>query len=450
MLQEMMLIERISYMKLQGTMKINGAGHLEIGGCDTTELRKTYGTPLVVVDEGYLQNICREYYQAFSKREEGMVIYASKAFLTPALLEVIEKEGLGLDTVSGGELYMAYTSGFPMDKVFFHGNNKSREEIEMAIEYGVGRIVLDNEDEISHVEEIAREKGVKPSVLLRITPGIDAHTHDFIKTGHIDSKFGFTLATGEALEGVRRVVESPSLEYKGLHCHIGSQIFGTESFRHTVAVMVAFLGIIRAELEVEGEDLDMGGGRGIYYTEGDDPTSIEEYSQAVFSVLREETEKAGLSLPRIIIEPGRSIIGPCGTNLYTVGTMKDIPGIRKYVAVDGGMSDNIRPALYGARYELGIASRMLADGPAEVVTIAGKLCESGDILARDVSLPALQEGDLLAMISTGAYGYSMASNYNMTGKPAVVFVRDGNSDLVIRRQSYKDLMAGHIVPERLK
>ena len=437
-------------MKLQGTMKINDSGHLEIGGCDATVLRETYGTPLVVVDEGYLQNICRDYYQAFSKKENGMVIYASKAFLTPALLGIIKREGLGLDTVSGGELYMDKASGFPMDRVFFHGNNKSRDEIKMAIEYGVGRIVLDNHDEISHVEAIAREMGARPSVLLRITPGIDAHTHDFIKTGHIDSKFGFTLATGEALDGVRRVLESPSLEYKGLHCHIGSQIFGTESFRHTVAVMVGFLGKIRTELGIEGEDLDIGGGRGIYYTEGDDPTPIQEYSEAVFSVLREETEKAGLKMPRIIIEPGRSIIGPCGTNLYTVGTMKDIPGIRKYVAVDGGMSDNIRPALYGARYELGIANRMLAAEPAETVTIAGKLCESGDILARDVSLPILHEGDLLAMISTGAYGYSMASNYNMAGKPAVVFVQDGKSDLVIGRQSYKDLMAGHVVPERLK
>lgn len=437
-------------MKLQGTMSINQEGHLTIGGCDSVTLKEEYGTPLLVVDEGYLTKICQEYYGEFSGRENSLVLYASKAFLTPSLLNIIKASGLGLDTVSGGELYMAKQANFPMERVFFHGNNKTREEIELAIDYGVGRIVLDNHFEIEHVEKIASEKGVRTEVLLRITPGIDAHTHDFIKTGHIDSKFGFTLATGDALEGVAKVIQAPHLKFKGLHCHIGSQIFGTESFIHAVEVMSEFIREIKVQFGVVVEDLDIGGGRGIYYTQGDDPTSIPEYSKAVFSALKKAIAASGVEMPRVCIEPGRSIIGPCGTNLYTVGSIKDIPGIRKYVAVDGGMSDNIRPALYGAEYEVGVASRMLELTPTEKVTIAGKLCESGDILARDIELPIIKTGDVLAMISTGAYGYSMASNYNMIGKPAVIFVKDGKSELVIKRQTYEDLMANHISLERLK
>ena len=437
-------------MKLQGTMNINESGHLEIGSCDTVDLVKRYGTPLVVIDEKQLKGICGDYKEHFSGQGDALVLYASKAFLTPSVLSVVHKAGLGLDTVSGGELYMAKHSGFPMDKVFFHGNNKTREEIEMAIDYKVGRIVLDNHFEIEHVESIAKDKGVRPEVLLRITPGIDAHTHDFIKTGHIDSKFGFTLQTGDAMEGVRRVIESPYLEFKGLHCHIGSQIFGTESFRHAIEVMVQFIKSIKDQLGTEVVDLDIGGGRGIYYAGDDEPTPISDYAQAIFDTLHAAVKNTGIKIPRICIEPGRSIIGPCGTNLYTVGSIKEIPGIRKYVAVDGGMSDNIRPALYGARYDVGIASRMTATAPLEVVTISGKLCESGDILARDLELPVLHTGDVLAMTSTGAYGYSMASNYNMIGKPAVIFVGDGKSDLIISRQTNADLMRGHISLERLK
>lgn len=437
-------------MKLQGTMKINDKDHLEIGGCDTVALAKEFGTPLVVIDEEYLTSICEDYFTAFTAKEKSLVLYASKAFLTPSILGIIKKNGMGLDTVSGGELYMAKKSGFPMDKVFFHGNNKTSQEIMQAIEYGVARIVLDNHYEIDFVNKIAKDLNAKPDVLLRITPGIDAHTHDFIKTGHIDSKFGFTLQTGDAMEGVKKVVDSEYLNFKGLHCHIGSQIFGTESFIHAVDVMMNFIKDINDTVGVEVEDLDIGGGRGIYYTEGDDPTSIENYSDAIFSQLKAKTSQLSLKMPKIYIEPGRSIIGPCGTNLYKVGSIKDIPGIRKYVAVDGGMSDNIRPALYGAKYEVGIASRMSEIKKSETITISGKLCESGDILARDIELGEVFSGDILAMTSTGAYGYSMASNYNMIGKPAVVFVRNGNSDLVIKRQSYEDLLSSHIMLERLK
>lgn len=437
-------------MKLQGTMKINDKDHLEIGGCDTVALAKEFGTPLVVIDEDYLNSICEDYYTAFTTKGKSLVLYASKAFLTPSILAIIKKNGMGLDTVSGGELYMAKKSGFPMDKVFFHGNNKTSEEIMQAIEYGVARIVLDNHYEIDFVNKIAKDLNAKPDVLLRITPGIDAHTHDFIKTGHIDSKFGFTLQTGDAMDGVKKVVNSEYLNFKGLHCHIGSQIFGTESFTHAVDVMMNFIKDIKDTVGLEVEDLDIGGGRGIYYTEGDDPTSIENYSNAIFGQLKAKTSELSLNMPKIYIEPGRSIIGPCGTNLYKVGSIKDIPGIRKYVAVDGGMSDNIRPALYGAKYEVGIASRMNDEKEMEKITISGKLCESGDILARDVVLGKVLSGDILAMTATGAYGYSMASNYNMIGKPAVVFVKNGNSDLVIKRQSYEDLLSSHIMLERLK
>ncbi|MCI0502058.1 MAG: diaminopimelate decarboxylase [Fusobacteria bacterium] len=437
-------------MKLQGTMKINENGHLEIGGCDVVSLANNFGTPLVVIDEDQLTEICKDYYNNFTGKEDSLVLYASKAFLSPSILGIINKNGLGLDTVSGGELYMAYKSGFPMSKVFFHGNNKTDEEIKMAIEYGVGRIVLDNDFEIDHVNRVAIEQDKKVEVLLRITPGIDAHTHDFIKTGHIDSKFGFTLQNGDALAGVAKTANYSNLIFKGLHCHIGSQIFGTESFEHAVDVMVKFIAEINNELMLEVTDLDIGGGRGIYYTQGDDPTPIKEYSQAIFTVLKNKVNEYKLNMPKIYIEPGRSIIGPCGSNLYSVGSIKDIPGIRKYVAVDGGMSDNIRPALYGAKYEVGIGNRMNANSNSEVITISGKLCESGDILARDIELPIIESGDTLVMTSTGAYGYSMASNYNMIGKSAVVLVKDGKSDLIIKRQSYDDLMTNHIFLERLK
>ncbi len=437
-------------MKLQGTMRINDKDHLEIGGCDAVRLAKEFGTPLVVIDELYLNSICEEYYSAFTAKENSLVLYASKAFLTPSIISIIKKNGLGLDTVSGGELYMAKKSGFPMDKVFFHGNNKTKEEIIQAIDYGVGRIVLDNHYEIEFVDQIAQDLKAKPNVLLRITPGIDAHTHDFIKTGHIDSKFGFTLQTGDAMDGVKKVIQSDNLNFRGLHCHIGSQIFGTESFIHTVDVMMNFINDIKNELGVEVDDLDVGGGRGIYYTDDDEPTSIDNYSDAIFTTLKDKISKLDLKMPKLYVEPGRSIIGPCGTNLYMVGSIKDIPGIRKYVAVDGGMSDNIRPALYGAKYDVGIASRMKDDKDIETITIAGKLCESGDILAKDVELSKLYSGDILAMTSTGAYGYSMASNYNMIGKPAVVFVKNGYCDIAIKRQSFEDLWVNHVMIERLK
>ncbi|AMP20558.1 diaminopimelate decarboxylase [endosymbiont 'TC1' of Trimyema compressum] len=436
-------------MKLIGTMKVNEQNHLEIGGCDVVDLQKTYGTPLVVVDETHVSSICKDYYKNFTEKTNGkaIVLYASKAFMTPSLCKIINKEKLGLDVVSGGELFMALKAGFPAEKIFFHGNNKSSEELNMALDSGVGRIVIDNDDELEKLNRVAGDKGVKANVLLRITPGIDAATHAFIRTGSVDSKFGFTLPNGDALKGVEKAYSLENIKFKGLHCHIGSQIFEMQSFKDAVGVMVNFIEEIKKTLNIVVEDLDMGGGFGIYYTEEDNPSTIALYSENILNTLESLIEEKGLLMPNVFVEPGRSIIGPAGSNLYTVGSVKNIPGVRKYVSIDGGMVDNIRPALYDAKYEVALGNRMDEIG-TDVVTVTGKCCESGDILARDIALPVAKAGDVLVMSSTGAYGYSMASNYNVLGKPAVVFVKDGESQLVIKRESHEDMMKNHILLDR--
>ena len=436
-------------MKLIGTMKVNEQNHLEIGGCDVVNLQKTYGTPLIVVDETHVSSICKDYYKNFTEKTNGkaIVLYASKAFMTPSLCKIINKEKLGLDVVSGGELFMALKAGFPAEKIFFHGNNKSLEELNMALDSGVGRIVIDNDDELEKLNRVAGDKGVKANVLLRITPGIDAATHAFIRTGSVDSKFGLTLPNGDALKGVEKAFSLENIKFKGLHCHIGSQIFEMQSFKDAVGVMVDFIEEIKKTLNIVVEDLDMGGGFGIYYTEEDTPSTIALYSENILNTLESLIEEKGLLMPNVFIEPGRSIIGPAGSNLYTVGSIKNIPGVRKYVSIDGSMADNIRPALYDAKYEVALGNR-IDKIATDVVTVTGKCCESGDILARDIPLPVVKAGDLLVMSSTGAYGYSMASNYNVLGKPAVVFVKDGESQLVIKRESYEDMMKNHILLDR--
>ena len=436
-------------MKLIGTMKINEVNHLEIGGCDVVDLQQTYGTPLVVIDGAHVRSICKDYYKNFTEKTNGKanVLYASKAFMTPSLCKIINSEKLGLDVVSGGELFMAFKAGFPAEKIFFHGNNKGLEELNMALDSGVRRIVIDNDDELEKLNKVAGEKGVKANVLLRITPGIDAATHAFIRTGSVDSKFGFTLPNGDALKGVEKASKLENIEFKGLHCHIGSQIFEMTSFKDAVGVMVDFIAELKDTLNIIVEDLDMGGGFGIYYTEEDTPSTIASYSENILNTLESLINEKKLLMPNVFVEPGRSIIGPAGSNLYTVGSIKNIPGVRKYVSIDGGMADNIRPALYGAKYEAVLGNRM-DEGGTDVVTVTGKCCESGDILARDVLLPVAKAGDVLVMSSTGAYGYSMASNYNVLGKPAVVFVKDGESQLVIKRESYEDMMRNHIILDR--
>ncbi|HPF43764.1 MAG TPA: diaminopimelate decarboxylase [Syntrophomonadaceae bacterium] len=436
-------------MFLTGTMKINNTGHLEIGGIDVLHLVKDYGSPLWVIDEQGFRDNCRSFRDAFLNYGDTMVLYASKSLCCLSICRIIDEEGLGLDVVSGGELYTALQAGFPADRIYFHGNNKSREELNMALEAGVGRIVVDNFYELELLNNLSREKGLITDILLRITPGVEAHTHEYIKTGQIDSKFGFTLTDGQAWEAVKRALQCPGLFLQGLHCHIGSQIFEPESFQHTIELMIEFMKKIKAETGYELAELDLGGGFGIYYAPGDLPPTTEKWAEVIINHVKAQAEKAGLKMPRVIIEPGRALISPAGVTLYTIGSSKEVTGIRKYIAVDGGMNDNPRPALYNARHSAIIANKaqLAAD---ETVSVAGKCCESGDMLIWDVALPQAEAGDILAVFATGAYTYSMSSNYNRQPRPAMVLVNQGNADVIIERETYKDLIRNDRIPGRLK
>lgn len=426
-------------MKLFGSMGIRD-NVLHLGDISIAEIAKEYGTPLYVIDETLVRSQCRRYISAFKAQSGGnRVAYAGKAFLTLAMCQIINQEGLYLDVVSGGELYTAYKSGFPMEKIYFHGNNKTIDEIEMGIKFGVGRFVVDNFYEIEKIDEIARKNNKVQEILLRITPGIEAHTHDYIKTGQVDSKFGFTLLNNKTLDAVKRAIALPNIQLKGLHSHIGSQIFELQPFMDEANIMLTLMKSIEDTTGYKMEELDLGGGFGIYYKEGDAPKEIEDYCSAIIKSAEARAEELGISLPNLVIEPGRSIIGNAGITLYTVGSIKEIPEVRKYVAVDGGMTDNIRPALYNAEYECIIANRVKSENK-ETVTISGKCCESGDILLNNVNIPAPQSGDILAVLSTGAYGYSMSSNYNKIPRAAVVLVDNNNARLICERQSYEDLI----------
>ncbi|MGI6606142.1 MAG: diaminopimelate decarboxylase [Peptococcia bacterium] len=436
-------------MRLHGTMKINERGHLSIGGCDAVELTREFGTPLYVMDEEQIRRICCSYYEHFMVKYPGNeVIYASKAFMTKAMARIIAQEKLGLDVVSGGELYTALEAGFPADRIYFHGNNKAPAEIVLALDRKVGRFIVDNPDELALLETLCREKGCRAKILIRVTPGIDAHTHHYIRTGQIDSKFGQAIATGQALEIVQKALSLDNVDLKGVHCHIGSQIFEKESFRHAAEVMMDFMHKIKTTTGRELSELNLGGGIGIYYEESDAPAPVSDFTEIIMQTVAQKAESFQMKVPKVIIEPGRSIVGTAGTTLYTVGSIKDIPGIRKYVAVDGGMGDNPRPALYQAKYEAAVANKM-NETASEVVSIAGKCCESGDMLIWDINLPKLENGDILAVSSTGAYNYSMSSNYNRLPRPAVVLVKDGQADLIVARETYADLVRNDLLPERL-
>ncbi|MFO7151842.1 MAG: diaminopimelate decarboxylase [Bacillota bacterium] len=435
---------------LHKNLTVNEKGHLEIGGCDAVQLAKEYGTPLYVFDESLVRENCRVYRDELSRiYPESGVIYAAKAFITMAMCRIIEEEGLFLDVVSGGELYTAVRANFPMDRVYFHGNNKSYDELKMALELGVGHIVVDNFHEMELLSSLTRKLKRKVNVLLRITPGIEAHTHEYIKTGQIDSKFGFCIENGMAMAAVERALSVKGVKLVGFHCHIGSQIFETEPFALAAEVMMSFASSVKVRYGLETSQLDFGGGFGIKYTEEDRPLPPKEYFKALVETVKKEAKRLNLALPRIMVEPGRAIVGPAGVTLYTIGAIKDIPNVRKYVCVDGGMSDNIRPALYGAKYTAIIANK--ANQPVkEVVSIAGKCCESGDMLIWDLELPEVESGDVLAVLSTGAYHYSMASNYNMLPRPAVVFVRDGVPRLVVKRETYDDLLKNEVLGPKRK
>lgn len=431
-------------MKLFGTMKVVD-NVLSVGDVKSTELVKEYGTPLYVIDEELVRENCRRYYDSFKVKELGnKVAYAGKAFLTLAMCQIIDQEGLCLDVVSGGELYTAYKASFPMEKVYFHGNNKTFDEIEMGINLNVGRFVVDNLHEIDIINEIASSKNKIQKVLLRITPGIEAHTHDYIKTGQIDSKFGFTVLNNNTINAVKRAIDLSNIELVGLHCHIGSQIFDIQPYEDTVEVMLMLMKSIYEETGYSFQELDLGGGFGIYYKEGDAPRPTEEFCTAILNKAETISKELDMTLPSLVIEPGRSIIGNAGITLYTVGAIKEIPEVRKYVAVDGGMTDNIRPALYRAEYECAIANRM-EDVEGDLVTISGKCCESGDILLNNIRIPKAESGDILAMLTTGAYGYSMASNYNKIPKAAVVLTGSGKSRLICKRESYEDVIKNELM-----
>lgn len=436
--------ERRSIMLL-GRCRVNNLNHLEIGGCDAVELAKEFGTPLYVMDEGLIRENCRRFLSSMrSLHENSEVIYAGKAFLTIEMCRIIKEEGLCLDVVSGGELYIAIKAQFPAKKIYFHGNNKSYEELKMAIEYGVGRIVIDNFYELELLRDLTKKyPGKKIKVLLRLTPGIEAHTHDYIKTGQFDSKFGFGMENGHAIMAVESALSIKGLKLMGFHCHIGSQIFDDEPFKDAAEIMIKFAKNVKDQYGFNTREIDFGGGFGIRYLETDKPLPVEDYINTLVTSVKENCNKYGLPVPKLLIEPGRAIVGEAGITLYTIGAIKNIPGIRKYVSVDGGMSDNIRPALYGAQYSAVVANK--ANSPKEEkVSIAGKCCESGDMLIWDIDLPKIEPGDIIAVFSTGAYHYSMASNYNMIPKPAVVFVKDGTARLVVRRQTYEDLLSNEV------
>ena len=436
-------------MKLHGTMRVNERGRLEIGGCDAVELARRFGTPLYILDEELFRQNCRDYFAAFTRTYGAGVVYAAKALLNLAVCRLVEEEGLGLDLVSGGELYTARQARFPMELVYFHGNNKSPEELALALDYQVGRVVVDNLYELELLNRLALERHTRAQIILRLTPGIEAHTHEYVKTGQIDSKFGLVIENGQALAAVQAALKMRNIRLHGFHCHIGSQIFELESYAHCARVMMDFVARVQAQTGYLAGELNLGGGLGVYYAAGDRPPTIFEYADTLVGAVGAAAAERGIPAPRVVVEPGRSICGPAGTTLYTVGAIKDIPGVRKYVAVDGGMGDNPRPALYQARYEAAVANR--ADQPPqEVVSVAGKCCESGDMLIWDIALPPLAPGDILAVSCTGAYNYTMAMNYNRLPRPAMVLVGDGRADLIVARETYADLIRYDQLPARLR
>lgn len=426
-------------MKLFKNMSVEN-GNLTIGGIKATDLIREFKSPLYVMDEDLIRSNCRDYYSNFKcKENNNRVAFAGKAFLTKAMCNLINEEGLYLDVVSGGELYTAYKAGFPLEKIYFHGNNKTLEEIELGVKLGVGRFVVDNLYELDNLNKFAKENDVIQKIYLRITPGIEAHTHEYIKTGQIDSKFGFAPVDNIIMDAINKAIELENIELAGLHCHIGSQIFDVTPFEDAAEVMLNLINDVKRETGYVIKELDLGGGFGIYYSEEDAPRETREYCEAIINKVDKVCSGLELERPILSIEPGRSIVGNAGTTLYTVGSIKEIPGIRTYVAVDGGMTDNIRPALYQAQYECAIANKMDSNSN-EVVTIAGKCCESGDILLKDTNISIPETGDTLAVFSTGAYGYSMSNNYNRIGRPAVVFVNNGETRVVCKRESYDDLI----------
>lgn len=432
-------------MFVSDSLDINERGHLTVDGADTVDLAREYGTPLIVYSENGIRNNCRAFVNSVDEYYggNGRVLYASKAFSCLEMYRIAKDEKMGVDVVSGGEIYTALKAGFPAEKIYFHGNNKSYAELRYALDAGVGRIIVDNPDELATLSEIAKEMGTMANIYMRIKPGIDAHTHSFIMTGQIDSKFGFALETGEAMECVKLCAKTENINLVGMHCHIGSQIFDVDPFVSAAEVMMKFLADIREETGIVISELDLGGGFGIMYVDSDKPVGFDAYMKPVSQAVRESAKKYDFPVPFILIEPGRSIAGAEAVTLYTVGSVKEIPDVRTYVSVDGGMTDNPRYILYQSDYTVMCANK--ADKPKDrVVTVAGKCCESGDLLQENAPLQSVAKGDILAVLSTGAYNYSMASNYNRVPRPQVVIVKDGNARTIIKRETYEDIVKNDI------
>jgi diaminopimelate decarboxylase len=441
------MAESVNQSIMPDTAKINNQNHLEIGGCDMVELADKYGTPLYVLDEQTIRKSCQGYQKAFSAYKNSLMLYASKAFMTKSMCYLMKQEGFGLDVVSGGEIFTAVNSNFPMEKVFFNGNNKTIDELDLALEHNVGRITVDNFLELALLDNLAKSRNIQVNILLRITPGIECHTHEYIQTGHLDSKFGFDLTQlDEAIELIEN--QYANLVLKGLHAHIGSQIFETQVYHDVVGVVLEQFAHIKDKFNLILEDMNIGGGLGIKYIESDDPPSMYTIATVIIDSVRKNLSKYNLPEPRLIIEPGRSIIGTAGVTLYTVGSSKQVPKGRKYIAVDGGMADNPRPAMYQAKYQALVANNVKSENQ-ETVTIAGRYCESGDVIIENISLPETEPGDIICVFATGAYNYSMSNNYNRVPKSAAILVQNSSSDVIIKRETYEDLTAKDLVPERL-
>lgn len=439
---------------LLGTQRINAQGHLEVGGCDSVELARTFGTPLYVIDEAAIRANCRAYKAAFDARYPRTdIYYASKALLTTALARVFAQEGLCMDVASQGELYVALQGGFPAERLALHGNNKSRQELEYAVHNRIRHTILDNFFELELLGEILQEQKAEMDVLVRAAPGVDPQTHKLIRTGQADTKFGFNIADGSALEAAKRALNTPGIRFRGIHCHIGSQLLDAETHEQAAEIMVRLMQHIVAETGAMVEELNIGGGLGVRYLSTHQPPSYEQFAAIITDSLKEALDRSGLPYPILELEPGRALVGEAGVTLYTVGAIKTVPiteapGTRTYVAIDGGMSDNPRPQLYEAVYECLLANK--ADQSADnTVTIAGKHCET-DILIWNTRLADAQSGDILAVQTTGAYNHAMASNYNRFLRPAVVLVAEGQADLMVERESLEDLVRKERIPARLR
>lgn len=427
-------------------LRVNENDNIEIGGCDVAELARKYGTPAYIMDENCIRENCREYTRSIDEyyNGRGIVLYASKALSCMYMYKIMKEEGMGIDTVSGGEIYTALKAGFPADKIYFHGNNKSEDEIRFALENGVGRIVVDNFAELNMLNTLAGEIGRAAKISFRIKPGIDAHTHSFIRTGQIDSKFGVALETGEAEEIIKYASGLKNVKVVGVHCHIGSQIFDLEPFEAAAEVMMNFIGDLHEKYGIEISELNLGGGYGIKYTSEDTPIKYGKYIKAISKVVTRVAALRGVNVPFIAMEPGRSIVASAGLTVYRVGAVKNIPNVRTYVSVDGGMGDNPRHILYGSDYDAVMVEKPFAK-KIRKVTIVGKCCESGDVLIEDIPMPEIKDGDLLAVLATGAYNYSMASNYNRIPRLPIIMTADGKDKVVVKRESYEDLIRNDVL-----